>query len=76
MHIDIGYQAYVREVCLLLENLKLSYQWEELSVCKDDWDYAASLTDGIHEQDTARKVKSIMDRMRQMLGEVNDIYAE
>ncbi len=27
MHIDIGFEAYVREVGILLANLTLSYRW-------------------------------------------------
>ena len=41
-----------------------------------DWFYAAELCKDINNQENARKVKSIMDRLRQMLGEVNDTYAE
>ena len=37
MHIDIGFEAYVQEVALILNNLCLSYQWNELKYCKDDW---------------------------------------
>lgn len=37
MHIDIGFEAYVQEVALILNNLCLSYQWHELKYCRDDW---------------------------------------
>jgi alpha-glucan,water dikinase len=76
MHIDIGFIAYVREVGLLLRNLAYSFKWEEMQICMVDWFYAAELCKDINNQENARKVKSIMDRLRQMLGEVNDTYAE
>jgi len=38
IHIDIGFEAYVRETAIILSNLVLSYQWDELQACKDDWD--------------------------------------
>lgn len=38
MHIDIGFEAYLREAAIILSNLVLSYKWEELAVCKEDWD--------------------------------------
>jgi len=41
MHIDIGFEAYVREVGILLSNLTLSYRWSEIKVCLDDWNNLA-----------------------------------
>jgi hypothetical protein len=38
IHIDIGFEAFVRETAIILSNLCLSYQWNELNVCKEDWD--------------------------------------
>ena len=38
IHIDIGYEAYVREAAIILNNLTLSYQWNELQACKEDWE--------------------------------------
>jgi hypothetical protein len=37
MHIDIGFSGYVREISIILNNLALSYNWVELSYCRDDW---------------------------------------
>jgi alpha-glucan,water dikinase len=37
MHHDIGFEAYVREVGIILQNLRLSYQWSEIKYCRDDW---------------------------------------
>ena len=41
MHIDIGFEAYVRQVGILLSNLTLSYRWSEIKVCLDDWNNLA-----------------------------------
>ena len=38
MHIDIGFEAYIREVSLILNNLALSFQWAEINFCRDDWE--------------------------------------
>ena len=79
MHIDIGFEAYVRQVGTLLANLTMSYRWQEIKMCQDDWkNLAVGLCHGgnINNEDNARKVKSIMDRIRGLMGEVNDTYAE
>ena len=79
MHIDIGFEAYVRQVGILMTNLALSYRWTEIKVCLDDWNnMAQGLCHGgaINNMDNARKVKSIMDRIRQLMGEVNDTFSE
>lgn len=76
MHIDIGFEQYVRQVGILLANLGMSSRWEEVHRCHQDWkDLAVELCRNLHSQDAARKVKSVMDRIRQMMGEVNDVYA-
>jgi hypothetical protein len=38
MHIDIGFDQYIREVSIILNNLCLSYKWIELRYCRDDWE--------------------------------------
>mmetsp|Transcript_24982 Transcript_24982/g.31185 ORF Transcript_24982/g.31185 Transcript_24982/m.31185 type:complete len:215 (+) Transcript_24982:1429-2073(+) len=79
MHIDIGFEAYVREVGILLANLALSYRWQEIKACLADWrDLASGLchSGNINNEDNARKVKAIMDRIRCLMGEVNDTYTE
>ena len=79
MHIDIGFEAYVRQVGILLANLALSYRWSEIKVCLADWrDLASGLCQGgnINNEDNARKVKAIMDRIRCLMGDINDTYAE
>lgn len=38
MHIDIGFEAYVKEIAIILSNLSLSYEWEEIKFIKEDWD--------------------------------------
>ena len=73
MHIDIGFEGYVREVEILLNNLVLSYQYNELAYCRDDWErLVMPLTRGHISEDNARKIKSVMDRLKQQLGEVTD----
>lgn len=74
MHIDIGIEAYAREIAIILSNLTLSYEWEELRYCKEDWDNIVfGLIKNLNE-DNARKIKSIADRIKQALGEVNDNF--
>ena len=73
MHIDIGFQAYLREVSIILNNLKLSYNWSEMRYLRDDWD---NLVKGDLNEDNARKIKSVIDRCKQCLGEVNDVYEQ
>ena len=38
MHHDIGFANYVREVLIILKNLRLSFQWSELKYLRDDWE--------------------------------------
>ena len=61
MHIDIGFDSYLREVGIILNNLKLSYNWSELRYLKDDWE---NLVRGDLNEDNARKVKSVIDRAK------------
>lgn len=79
MHIDIGFEQYVREVGILLTNLSLSYRWKEIQMCLEDWNgLATGLCRGnnINDEDNARKVKSIIDRIRCMMGDMTDTYTE
>lgn len=34
---DIGLENFIKEADMLLGNLVLSYSWNELSVCKEEW---------------------------------------
>ena len=64
MHIDIGFESYIREVAIILNNLKLSYKWSELSYLRDDWEnLVRGLSQNLRE-DNARKVKSVIDRVK------------
>jgi hypothetical protein len=76
MHVDIGFNAYVREVSIILNNLCLSYSWSELHYCRDDWNMLVSMLARDLNEDNARKVKSVIDRLKQALGEVNEVYEE
>lgn len=72
IHIDIGFEAYIREAAIILSNLTLSYQWEELQYCKEDWDKLVQPNCKDMNEDNARKLKSVVDRVKQSLGEVTD----
>jgi hypothetical protein len=76
MHIDIGFQGYIREISQILGNLVLSYQWSELKICRDDWDILVKTMSQDMFLDNARKVKSVVDRLKHALGEVNDTFME
>jgi alpha-glucan, water dikinase len=43
-------------------------------VCKDDWDKIVQVNSKDMTEDNARKLKSVFDRVKQSLGEVNDQY--
>ena len=72
IHINIGFEAYVREVAILLSNLTMSYQWNELNYCKDEWEKIVQPLSYHMNEDNARKVKSVVDRLKIALGEVTD----
>lgn len=76
MHIDIGFDQYIREISIILNNLCLSFNWNELKYCRDDWEILVRVMARDLHEDNARKVKSVMDRLKQVLGEVNDTYDE
>jgi hypothetical protein len=75
MHINIGFDGYVREAAIILNNLSLSYQWNELLVCKEDWEKLVMPLSKSMNEESARKIKSVTDRVKQSLGEVNDQIA-
>ena len=73
---DIGFEAFIREGLIILNNLCLSYSWSELDSLRDDWE---KLVMAIHKdmhEDNARKLKSVLDRVKQSLGEVNDCFTD
>lgn len=74
IHIDIGFEAYIREAAIILSNLVLSYKWDELNFCKEDWDQLVQSNAKNMNEDNARKLKSVVDRVKQSLGEVNDQF--
>lgn len=76
MHIDIGFHGYVREISNIINNLLLSYKWNELRICRDDWDMLVKSLSQDLNQDNARKMKSVLDRVKQAMGEVNDTMME
>ena len=65
MHLDIGFQNYLKEVEIILQNLTLSYQWAEIGYVKDDWKkIVMKITQGEMTEDDAKKVKSVIDRAK------------
>lgn len=76
MHIDIGFQGYIREISNILNNLCLSYRWSELKIVRDDWDMLVRPLSNDLSMDNARKIKSVIDRIKQAMGEVNDVMME
>lgn len=73
MHIDIGINDYLKEVGIILSNLELSYDWSELKYLREDWE---ALVNTDLTEENARKIKSVIDRCKQCLGEVNDVYEQ
>lgn len=80
IHIDIGFDAWMREVNIILKNLAMSFRFDELKVCQKDFELALKLIPDLNnpklQMDSARKIKSITDRLRHVLGEVNDTFTE
>lgn len=74
MHIDIGFDAYIHELGIIIRNLSLSYSWLELKYIKDDYNILVKMLSKSLTEDNARKVKSVIDRIKFALGEVNDTY--
>ena len=72
IHINIGFEAYVRQAAIILSNLSLSYQWSEMLSCKEDWDNIVQPTCKDMSEENARRIKSVIDRCKQTLGEVTD----
>lgn len=73
MHIDIGFEGYVREASIILSNIVMSYQWNEIVAVKEDWEKLVQPIglSGMNEEN-ARKLKSVTDRVKQGLGEITD----
>ena len=73
---SIPFKYLCKQVGQIVSNLAISFKWEELQKCRDDWlNLAMPLVD-LNSEDTARQFKSVADRLRQMLGEVNDTYTD
>lgn len=77
MHNKLDIIGYARQVGIFLDNLILSYgtHWTELKTCKDDLQVLVldelAKTEGNLTEDSARKMKSVFDRIKGALGEVN-----
>jgi len=76
MNVDIGFEGFIREASIIVSSLVLSYQWSELGSIKEDWDkLVVPIHRDMHE-DNARKLKSVLDRIKQSLGEINDTFTD
>ena len=76
MHIDMMFIEYMNEISMILNHLCMSYQWIELQYCLNDWNtIVIPLAQDLNE-DNARKIKSVIDRLKVALGEVNDSYMQ
>lgn len=64
MHIDIGFESYIREISIILNNLSLSFTWNEINFCRDDWEILVKNTSKQLNEDNARKIKSVIDRLK------------
>lgn len=76
MHIDLNFSVYLQEISIILNHLCLSYQWVELQYCRDDWNQLVLPLSQSLTEDNARKIKSVIDRLKVALGEVNDTYTD
>ena len=54
----------------------MSYRWSELRYCRNDWNALAQTAARDMHEDNARKVKSVIDRLKSALGEVNEVFDE
>ena len=78
MHIDMDFSNYVSEVTALLKNIDITYDnYPEIKNCLDDWIcFAEGLKEEVKKgnQDAAKKVKSVTDRISRLLGHIIDYY--
>jgi hypothetical protein len=71
---DIGIENYFKEIGLILQNLALSYEWQELEILKGFiYKTALPLANQLN-QTNARQVKSVVDRLKTCLGEAIDTF--
>ncbi len=76
MHIVIGFDVYLIEISILLDNLCLSYQWIELKYIRDDWQILVkNLTKDLTEDNT-KKAMSVIGRIKYALAEVNECLVD
>lgn len=81
MHVDIGFEQYVKEAGLIMDNLEMSFgkSWSELRNCNDD--FKVLVQAGITSienlsEDQAKKMKSVIDRMKSALSEVTFTFED
>ena len=78
LHINMDFSNYVNEITALLKNICITYNnYPEIKICLDDWIF---FVEGLKEevkkgnQDAAKKVKSVTDRVSRLLGHIIDYY--
>ncbi len=64
MGYNIGFDNYLKEGGMILSNLLLSYHWNELAICKEEWDNIVMPCSKQMSEDNARKLKSVVDRVK------------
>ena len=78
LHIDMDFSNYVNEVTALLKNIDITYNnYPEIKNCLEDWIcFAEGLKEEVKKgnQDAAKKVKSVTDRISRLLGHIIDYY--
>ncbi len=76
LHHHMSFEDYMKEAAMILSNLCLSFQWSELRACKEDWDKLALPLSKNMNEENARKLKSVTDRLKTCLGEVQEVMMD
>ena len=78
LHVNMDFSNYVNEITALLKNICITYNnYPEINICLEDWIcFAEGLKEEVKKanQDAAKKVKSITDRVSRLLGHIIDYY--
>ena len=78
IHVNMDFSNYINEITALLKNIWITYDnYPEIRICLDDWlTFAEGLKEEVKKgnQDAAKKVKSVADRVSRLLGHIIDYY--
>ena len=73
IHLKLDTKSLFKEIGFLLDNLALSYEWLELDVCKKEFSTVKNqVLKCDKDYNAALRVKSVIDRIKRLLGEVID----